>query len=279
MAITLPVPFAHMWGEMYKGIDEQGPYYEVLYYITNWSDSDLVINALKGITSSVSGKITRGLPHQHPLSPNLYCQTARAEGLGGPVLNANGLPNYDGGCKIRATYRASVLEGVLQFGDDPNNFQQIDPTTPLLWCTQELDFSGETVVVPNTSFTWASDGKLASVPLKVKVGITQMRLTFHRVPAMPMATMRAFRGKVNNATFLGADPYKVLFEGGSTVRDVQADGTVLQRVTLVLSERDQPWWNTLRPDKMKWDALVDGDGAKAYTATDLSPLLTPFFSG
>lgn len=277
MAITLPVRFAHMWEEMYKGIDDQGPYYDVIYLIDNWADSDLVINALKGITTSVGGKITRGLPHQHPLSPNLYCQTARGEGVGGPVLNNNGLPNYDGGAKIRATYRASVLEGVLQAADDPFGFQQIDPTTPLLWCTQELDFDTETVVIPNHSFTWASDGKLASVPYKATIGITIMRLTFHRVPAMPMGIFRQYRGKVNNAPFLGGDTGKVLFKGGSTVRDYNTDGTVVQKVTLNLFERDQPWYNSLRPDKLVWDALIDGTGSKSYTVTNLQPLLAAFF--
>jgi len=278
MATTLPYNFAHCWDEMYKGCDEQGPYYEVKYVFDNWADSDAVVNALKGVTVRTGGVTTRNPPHQHPLSPNLYCMSARVEGIGRPVRNPQGYPGYDGGFFVRATYRAPLIEGVINPADDPFGAQQIDPATPLLWCTQELDFDTETIIVPNTQFKWASDMTASTVPLKVTVGLSTLRLTYHRVPFTPTAQMRAYRGRVNNAAFLGGAVGCVLFKGGQTRREYATDGTVTRQVTLVFLERDRPWTQTLRRDTatLTWDSIVDSTGAKAYQSANLSNLLTAF---
>jgi len=265
---------------MYKGVDDQGPYYEVRYLFDHWADSDAVVNLLLGLASRSGGTTTRTGPHQHPLSPNLYCRSARVEGVGGPLLNANGFPSYDSGFFVRATYRAWIPEGLIDPAMDPFGFQQIDPTTPLLWCTQELDWDTDWVSVPNHAYKWISDASPAPIPVKVPSGITTMRITFHRFPFLPMGPMRTYRNKVNTTTFLGAAPKTVLCKGANVRREYLADGTVAQTVGLIFLERDQKWVNYFRPDTMKWDTVyfpAPGGSVFLYQDTDLNPLLQAFF--
>lgn len=271
-----PYNYAHCWDEMRKGIDEQGPYYEVKYVFDDWSQSDAVINDLMGITTRFAGITTRNTPHQHPLSPNLYCTSAHAEGASGPKLNPLGYPGYTGAYFVRATYRGRSWQGVLQPSDDPGGNEQIDPSTPQLWCTQELDFDTETVVVPNHNFVWDSDGTATGVPLKAMVGLTIMRLTFHRVPFIPMPQFRTYRGHINSTVFLGAPVGCVLFKGGSTTRELSTDGTVNQRVSLTLIEREQNWNKYLRRSTITWDTMRDSLGGKTYQSKNLNGLLTAF---
>src|SRR3954469_24315180 len=110
MSTQLPVAYSHTIEGFSKGIDNQGPMIRVVYKIDHYSDADTFINALMGFGSLsgpvTGGTITKSTPHSHPLSPNLYCQSAMlVEGLGAPVLGANGYPNYDGGALIQAEYR------------------------------------------------------------------------------------------------------------------------------------------------------------------------------
>lgn len=264
---------AHMTADFYKGADAQGPYYVVQYLFDDWADSDQVVNELMGIAYRVGSTTVRLPPHQHPLSPNLYCQSARVVGQGSPVLNAPGLPAYDGGFVVEAEYRTSVGQGLILPADDPSNLHQIDPTTPVLWCTQELDFATEAITVPDHAYLWTSDLTLADTPVKIETSVTTMSLTFHRLPYLPMTAVRAKRGKVNDATFLGAAAGTVLFVGAKTTREVTTDGAVTQRVQLVFKEREHPWNYFFRKDKFLFEDLVDAVGGRAYASTDLGPLV------
>jgi hypothetical protein len=278
MGTTLPFNYAHMWEEMFKGIDEQGPYYEVIYLFDDWANSDAIINDLLGVTTYTNATTFRGLPHQHPLSPNLYCRSARCEGMGGPVLNGQGYPKYDSGFKIRATYRIPVPFGAMQTSDDPNGLQQIDPDTPLLWCSQELDFDTDWHVLPTSQLKYQSDGMYAGIPAKIQVGVTTMILTFHRVPFMPATKIKTYRGRTNNATFLGSSQDCVLYSGGKVTREWSTDGTVNQKVQLTFRDRDQGWSKVPRRDNPNtWDTLVDGSSNPLFQQANLTALLQIFF--
>jgi hypothetical protein len=269
------ISYVHSLKYFVKGIDEQGPYYDVEYHIDSWDDGDAFANALRGLGTDA--------PHRHPLSSNLICTSAVVSGRGRVALNTDGLPSYSDGAAIRATYRSggTAFSGsitAIEF-DDPFNVHQIDSSTPLIWCTQELDFEVETLSVPNTSYTWDSDSASANIPVQLDVHVTTMVLTFHRRSSLPMSTVRSLRGRINNATFLGATTGTVLFVGGKTSREASSDGTITQRVQLIFKERDQHWNKFLRPGKMptdaaSWDYLEDSSGNRRFTLADLSPLVS-----
>jgi hypothetical protein len=255
-----------------KGVDSQGVFYEVEYLFDNWADSDNVLISLLGATTYVNGNLVRIPPHQHPLAPYCFCQQASVvEGYGGPLLNAAGYPQYQGGFKVKASYRPFTLIGEIDYSQDMQN--QIDPTTPVLWCTQELDFDTDVFSLPNHKFKWVTDNTAANVPFRVEVGVTVMKLTFHRVPYMPVGIIRQLRGRLNSVKFLGAAAGTVRFRGGTTTREFSTDGSVNQKVSLVFAERDVPWDQFFRPDKMAWDTMQDAAGNTGYYRADLSPLI------
>lgn len=275
---VLPVQYAHTIDYFEKGIDDRGPYYRVQYQISNWSDSDLFVNALLGYvtitgTGSSQGVVKRQ-PHAHPLSPNLLCQRARCTGLGYPVLNSQGLPNYSGGALIEAEYRAPQW----QTFQDPN--QQVSDAGNFIYCTQEIELSVETKTIPTNMMVYnsgsaPSNGKSANVPFNILIPIAHLNLTFFKLPYIPMAAMRTYRGRVNSAQFLGANAGCVLFKGGRISRDYDTSGSIVQTVQMSFAERDttQPW-NSLPDLDLIWYPVVSSSGANSpYPTADLNNLL------
>lgn len=270
--MPLTYPFAHVVESFSKGIDQQGPFYQVKYLFDDWANSDDVVNQLRGYTVRSGDTTIRVPPHTHPLSPNLYCTEAYAEG-GQQVNNANGLPAYTGPFTVTATYRGSSYVAAGQPGD-PNS---IDPTTPVPWATQELDFEDELYTIPNHTFIYQSDKVHSVVPMTIHVPITVMTITFFGLPYLPTPAIRSLRGKVNNATFMGSPTGCLLFKGGKTHREFNTDGTVVQTVSLVFHERvtGQEWNKVPRHDKFQtWETIQDGSATLPYALANFSPLIT-----
>lgn len=277
MSTQLPVAHSHLIQGFTKGVDQNGPFYRVVYNIANWSDTDAFCNALMGFGTLAGpitgGTITKGAPHAHPLSPNLYCQSATVvEGLGNPVLSSNGYPDFDGGALIQAEYRPSPFD----FGPNPNH--QIDPEKPIPWCTQEIDFGTELYTIKDNNFVYLGgslSGDETGMPAKIQIPITTLTLTFHKLPYLPMIAVRQLRGRVNSTEFLGAATGTVLFKGAKTSREYNEDGTICQKVVLTFAERDgaHPWNSLPSPSGLTWQPVVDGFGNKFYDTADLNPLI------
>jgi hypothetical protein len=272
MGTTLSEPYAHLYSDFFKGIDEQGPFYQVQYYFADWADSDAIINQMLGYSQYIGGTTVYNAPHQHPLSPNLFCRSARVIGIGDAVKNSYGYPYFNAGFIVEAVYRTWANNGPFLLGTDPNGWHNIDPDTTVLWCSQELDFLTESITIPNSTLKWKTANTTTEIPVKVDVGITVMKLTFHQLPYLPMTLVREKRGRLNSTSFLGVDRGKCLFVGGSTNREVTTTGDVTQRVTLLFKERDYDWNKYLKPDGITWDFLWDGTNYP-YVYTDLNPLV------
>ena len=278
MATSLAFVYAHMIRYFAKGIDQNGPFYRVEYDIGNWSDTDAFINALLGaatVTGGPGGTVVRISPHQHPLSPNLYCQSAEVvEGVGKPLTNVNGYPSYAEGAIIRAEYRAPRYDIV----SNPNNSFDPSPTSPITYATQELDFGTETYTIANNQYLFSSGpevGKLLGIPARIQIPLTTMVLTFERLPYIPMVAARAKRGRVNSSTFLGAAAGLVLFEGCRSSRSFNTDGSIVQSIQMVFKERDaaNPWNSMPSRRDATWYPVEAIGGAKLFLTTDLTPLI------
>jgi hypothetical protein len=279
MSTTLPVAYSHIIEGFQKGIDQGGPFYRVIYKIESWDSSDDFCNALMGIASMTGpitgGTVTRNPPHQHPLSTNLFCISATViEGLGSPVLNANGYPDYDGGALIAAEYRVLTWDAI------PNVPNSIDSATPLPYYTQDLDFTSTSFTLRDSKLRYTSgpkSGQFTEVFVKFEVPVTILTLTVHQLPYLPVPAIRTCRGCVNNATFLGSPAECVLFKGGKTHREPGPDGSIVQTVTLVFEERnsDQGWNSLPSSDNPTFYPVAGGVGStvKMYKTTDLSPLV------
>lgn len=280
------IEYIHLIEDYQKGIDDRGPWYKCRFYITNYSDSDNFGNALLGI-----GVTT--LPNRYVLSQNVFAQAVTIEGLGNPVLNADGLPtSYDGGALVDVIYRSSAFQGTLYADSDPNNYEQIfDPNvSPVLYCTQEVDFGVEMHTIPNHNYKWESDNTSAGIPVKIEISLTTLSMTFHRIRLIPTGQIRSCRGKINgpgpqitstnlilpasDGTFLGAARGHVLFQGARSVREVASNGEVSRKLNMVFVERSQPWGKFLRNDSANtWDYLKDSSNNHLYEEVDMRPLL------
>lgn len=291
------IPTANTIEYFEKGIDEQGPYYLVQYYINNWQDSDTFINALLGYStagSSIYGSGAAGVikrsPHQYPLSTNLLCRRARAIAPGCAKLGSSGLPDFYGGALIQAEYRAPQWQAY------PNVQEQIDPLTPIPFCTQELEHTTETYTLPKKQMVFASSQTNQDIisgatfspsttsteqDFRIRVPVTNLTLTFHLSPNLYVATgtIRSIRGCVNSTTFLGAQPQCVLFRGCRTVRNYDSAGNVVQEIQLIFSERDPSQiWNSL-PDisSMTWKPVgMAGSTVLPYPKADFNQFVFGF---
>lgn len=272
----LTIPYAHAWDTVKKGIDDKGPYYTLSYWFDDWSQSDDVANQLTGYTARTGDGTKRVPPHQFPLSPNLFCTGVVIEGIGTPILNSDGKVNYNGGFFAHVEYRSSSMI-VQQTQQDPDNDHQVDKDNPIVWCTQELDFEVETYVFEKSRYHWVTTDSLnnqfVKIPFKVNVGVTTINLTFHEVPYLPIDLIRKKRMQVNNAKFLGAPVGCILFVGARTIREINRDGTLVQKVQYQFKDRDIPWNQFLRSDKKAWAEIQDSASNTMFATTDLSPLV------
>jgi hypothetical protein len=270
----LTVQYAHCWTEVRKGIDMQGPYYKVQYYIEQpWSVGDQVVNELLGYASKTGGSIYFQGPHQYPLDPtgrSLCCQ-AEVVGVGPPLLNSDGYPGYGTGFFVDAMYRVPPIP--MYAANDPDNAMGIDPATPLLWASQDLDFSTDYILLDRSQYKYVSDSTVSNVPVRIKSNIIVWNITFHRCPYMPIQLLTAAGGCVNSSTFMGAPAGQVLFKGPRTHRDINPDGSYIQSVQLVFHFRNKSWNKVFRQDTLLWDGLVDGSGNGPYTTYNLGNLL------
>lgn len=286
---SLSYNYAHCWTEMWKGIDHTSPYYRVIFKFDDWSQSDAVANQLRGYTQrsgsviyNQGGYTIRTAPFVHPLSPNLSCVDVQIEGLGNAIRNTQGYPSYDGGFLAHCEFRP--IEWMS--GGVTEQANQIDPLTPILWATQELDFDTEEYIHETNQYTWYPTniygaglpgdpifGQPSGIPIRVSLGVTTMTITYHQLPYLPMSTVRALRNSVNAVTFLGAPPGTIWFKGARTNRMLNTDGSVVQTVSLIFKERDIDWRKFLRKDKIGWEFITDQNNARVLPANDLSPLV------
>lgn len=286
------IPTANTIEYFEKGIDEHGPYYLVQYYINNWQDSDVFINALLGYTTNTgsgTGGVIKRSPHQYPLSTNLLCRRARAIAPGCAKLGSSGLPDFYGGALIQAEYRAPQWQAY------PNPQEQIDPFTPIPFCTQELEHTVETYTLPKKQMVFGTNSNQDIIngatfspgttsteqDFRIRVPVTNLTLTFHLSPNLYVATgtIRSIRGCVNSTTFLGAQPQCVLFRGCRTVRNYDSVGNVVQEIQLTFAERDPSQiWNSL-PDiaSMTWKPVgMAGIAALPYPKADFNSYIFGF---
>ena len=273
MATTLTYQYAFTWTDIYKGIGPNGPYYDVTFWVLgDWQkDGDNFCNQLLGYTSWNGTSGVYVYAYQMPLSPNLTCQSAECVGVGVPNLNATGYPSYSTGFLVKARFEVPRFNTVPT--QDPYNYQGIDQGTPILWCTQNLDFQTDVIVLPSTQYKWQSDNSPCGVPIRIEVGITTMDLTFHQVPYLPSTLIRSLRNHVNTMTVLGSQPGYLLFKGARSQLTMQSNGSYSRTLQLIFQERDYPWNQLVRRDSLQWDTPTDSSGHTMYSSADLTPLI------
>jgi hypothetical protein len=272
------IDYVHTIRYFAKGIDQQGPYYQVEYELDDWGDTDAFVNGLLGLTTGGPTSTVPRAPHRHPLSPNLMCMAAGVVGLGKVVTNASGYPSY-AAALVQAQYRApGPAVGPVLFSDEPGLFHHIAPGEgPILWATQEIASETETITLPDHAYVWATSGDPFPSPFQLDINRQINRLVYHQLPFLPIGSIRALKGRINSSTFLGAPAEQLLFREYATTRQFNTDGSVVQRVQLDFIEQEWSWNKFLLPGKMPgesgaFDYVQSSTGGRRFQTADLRPL-------
>lgn len=259
------------------GADTLG-HYEMKPYAVPWAYRFDFMGQMYGLVKSEGVPNTgdylvfRNLPYPLPDMPGMYPRSATYVPYAGlewgqvaPILYSWAI--------VTIEYRS------YQF--DPNGaslninqvYQNIDPSTPLLWCRQSFHKSSEFIQVPTRSLQYKSDSAVVPSPISIKIQTAQIQLVFENLPYMPTSQLQIGSNVVNNAPFLSFPTGTVRFDSIETNETSMSDGTRTQQVTVMFEWRQYDWNMFLRDDKLVWDYVVDSAGNYPYAYTDLTPLL------
>jgi hypothetical protein len=245
-------------------------------FLCDWAFRYQVANGLMGLATHSGTSISFTSPNVYPESPNLVASTITIRGIGG---------QYDGPRQI-AFDRAviTVQYGVVPFGtlpgSDPGGLNSFDAATPLVYCTQELDFGYMAVPLPRGQVK-ANSLPVDGHPAVRNLAVVTMRLTLYRMPYLISASVRQKAGKLNSGTFLGCTAGMLRFDGVKTHRDGQSDGSLAQTTNIGFSYRPEQPWNYV-PDpggSSTWYPALYADGATTIPKVSFDDIIPTAYYG
>lgn len=266
-----PVTLHEMWDDFKKGIDiQRGPYIEQSYLV-DWGDTDAVINAMMGSTSTSGGTTVHVPGFPCPQSKNLCCMDAYVIGEG-EYDNKDGGPVRFNLPKLRVVYGIRSWEQAAT--DDPQGYQSFPGDGPATYAIHSMDFGVEGVKLPTSAYKFAGTPNLpCDVPVLKQVGICKLSVELKKVPFLPTYTIMNLLGKLNDNTFLGAPRGMIQFMGARTSKEFESDGTRVQNVSYSFRFRKASFNLYLRPDTGQWDFIKTAAGKYPYEYADLKPLI------
>ena len=282
----MPVSFEELAGSPTVRVTERETL-AVRAFRVAWDDWPALARELVGSYSRVGCAFLFQPPIEFPSLPNLVVSEIEVEPFApdsprGELVTslASGTNRYpDGGARVTATYRAAY--------DARNALRGDMPTIPSgTYLTFAGELSAETQSTPGRIWHYAVTGSpilAADTNPSVVIPTGSYRLSWHRVPAPPWDTIRSLRGKVNQATFLGAPAGTVLFLGATlTPRFPLAEAGQLWTIQYAFAERTVPLasgsggWNHVYKEQAvsgdHWIPIADDSGNPPYRAGDFGGL-------
>ncbi len=199
----------------------------------------------------------------------------------GALFSLGSSPNAYPHALVTATYRTIY--------DHDNRSRPDLPDVPAgTILTYSAELGAEYITVPGRVWQWVDPPDNAKVPDDVNPGLLlpsgAYRLLWRRVAQPPWDAIRALRGKVNNATFVGAPTGTVLFLGARVTREFQfleeggfwrLEYSFLES-TRELSGGGSAGWNHFYKEQASggehWVAIEDEDGNPPYRAGNFAGL-------
>lgn len=219
-----------------ESIQEGGPRATKLF-LCDWGYRYQLANGLLGLSSASGTSISFTPPNVYPESQNLVATSILIRGIGGL---------YEGPKQIAFDKAVVTAQyGVMPFGtlpgSDPGNLNSFDPSTPLIYCTQELDFGFMAVPLPKRT-VFANSKLVDGMTVVRNLAVVTMRITLFRMPYLISASVRQKAGKINSSSFLGCATGTLRYDGTRTHREPQPDGSLAQRTEIAFAYRpEQPW--------------------------------------
>lgn len=250
-------------------LDDQGPRGSK-YYLCEWQDRYTLANGLLGLVSVSGGStISFTVPYPHPESPNMFVGSVRIKGVGRPGQGSRNLEFPKAVVMVdfgRPKYNFSSTQ-------DPSGTHSIDPSTALVYATQEIDEGGEFVTLPGSALVFDSGVKIQEDG-SLFVPHDEIVITFHKFPYFPFSTS-SLKGKTNASLFLGCPAESLLYHGQKISSSFLSDGTQTHEVRRHWSYREVAGWNKrLLPDGSGWGYFkYASSGARVFPTADYTPLL------
>ncbi len=254
-----------------------------IFRLVNYDNYPVFLAALGGGIEASGSATTYNPPHQFLIGSQLWCQTARAEGIGVPT-RSSGNPSFQGGAKITATYET------LNY--DPQTLHGNQNPTPGVYVTESRSTGGKTIQLTKKGADHVAAWKFAGFGADINddnvpdfsktVPQGEYNLTLHYLPSVKPSTVNALIGKINNAQFPtissmgGFISGTLLFLGDDTQREYTANGTTIAYTMTLKFAYDPNGWNyEFNPASNAFELVESkADSAKhPYEYADFSPLL------
>jgi hypothetical protein len=255
-----------------EGIDERGPF-AAKKYLCNWGDRYAVANGLLGLVTATGQAATFTVPMRYPESANMFAnRVVSIEGKGKPTQGAR---------QLQFPYAVVTASfGIPAYQFLPTPAMSIDPQTPFVYATQEIDIGLDSYTIP-ASAVQVSGGAPLAKDQTITYAKAEISLTMHRFPYDPSQDIFGMTGALNIVSFLGCEAGKVRFNGGKTSDTASSDGTFTKDVSLSFSYRKIARWDyRFHPNGTSgWVALQDKSGNNIYTLADFNDLIPDFYRG
>jgi hypothetical protein len=259
-----------------EGVREGGPY-AVKKYLCDWGSRYQLANAFLGLVNGSGGKtpsVTFQKPQQYPESRNMWAREIAIKGVGQPTQGP-----------LQLQFPKAIITvnyGVPQFGYLQYPDQNLDPSKPYIYATQEIHFSREMVAIDNSSCTLANGHSLnTTIPYSFPLPVANLTIQLHKVPYLPWAQIwDSMQNPLNDSTFLGVDRGYLMFNGADTHEEASTDGTYVQELTLNFSARGILAWDEMfDPDGVSGPQIVYYNGSGIIGTSDLSLLIPTAYEG
>lgn len=286
----MAVSFEELAGSPTIRVDEDGTQ-AVRRFRVAWSDWLPFARELVGEYRVTGGAFAFIPPKAFPGFANMLVQELEIEPFepGGPDGAAvgtltSGVNQYpSGGALVTATYGA-------MFDADSDARPDLPDPPDGTYLSYKADLGSQTMATPGRTWRWSDSPDFPALPPDIQPNVHvaegSFELTWHRVALPPWNVIRASRGKVNAAPFVGSPAGTVLFVGAKITREFhifQLGGFWKVRYsflesTRALSTGNLVGWNYFYKETPvggeHWVAIADEDGNPPYAAADFSTLFT-----
>jgi len=231
-------------------------------FLVDWDDRKAFHEALLGWTEPVGDLSVRYRGQRFPGYDYLYCRNVTVEGLGELSQGAD-MASYPK-AKVTATYTSGNLG--TSTADTDEDYDE-DEEAGLAHLTEEWDFSGEFLMLPDGSYCWSLDLELVEGSVGLSIGTADIALTSDAEPLLRRDLIAAALNTVNSRVWYGFGIGHVLFLGAAARRTTTSDGVSAWEITYRFRARTQSYNEMYRPG-VGWSAI------EGTTTGD--PLYAPF---
>lgn len=210
-------------------------------------------------------------PHKYVENTNLVCQ--RVDGL---PIGAR-MPDRQ---LLRGVLAHIVADYATPYYDiTGDSFQPIFGGSPVPWSNLTASESFEEHAVDVDILEAEEDGTPLTQTLRRRVGITEYVYRRMMIPTLQLNAfrniLRPLRGKLNNATFMGAATGTLFFQSFAWNTSRDSSGALVHEFEMTIREREKDWRMVpSRTSLTDWITPQDNAGNKNYELASFLPIIT-----